>query len=524
MTGIGGLIRLYLRKDRIVLPLWVLVIGLVPLLYAVSFQGLYPTAADRETFYEATAHTPAELAMVGPIFGSDLGALVTWRAGILLTLAPLAAILTVVRHTRAEEDAGRTELIGSTAVGRYAGLSAAILVAVGGVVAAATVATVSLLATGFAAAGSIAFGLAIAAAGTVFAGVGAAAAQIGSGARLARGYALSVLAIAFVLRAVSDGGSGTLSWLSPIGWSAQIRPFADERWWVLLLPAIASALAIGSAFVLAGQRDLGSGLVPERAGPPAAAASLGGVYGLAWRGQRGSLAAWIVGLGLIALVLGSAADGVGGQLGDSAAISDALGTFGGTSLVQSFLAAAISILGIGAAAYSTSTLLRAHSDEEGGVAETVLAGSVSRTRWLSAHLTFAVAGPAAAMVVVGLAAGIPYGLATGDVGSVVPGVLGAALVQLPAIWVLTAAGTVLFGLVPRYAGAVWALLVGCVLLGQVGSVVGLPQFWLDLSPFTHLPHLPGGPVSVAPLLWLVALAVAGGLLGSAAFRRRDLRS
>ncbi|MDJ0394621.1 ABC transporter permease [Rhodococcus sp. G-MC3] len=524
MTGTLGLIRLYLRKDRVVLPLWVLVIGLVPLLYAVSFRGLYPAATDRETFFEATARTPAELAMVGPIFGSDLGALVTWRAGILLTLAPLAAILTVVRHTRAEEDAGRTELMGSTAVGRRAALSAAILVAVGGVASTAVIASVSLLATGFAVLGSLAFGLGIAAVGAVFAGFAAVAAQIASGARLARGFALSVLALAFAARAVGDAGSGTLSWLSPIGWSAQLRPFADERWWVLLVPLVATALTVTAAFVLAGERDLGSGLVAERRGPATASASLGGVFGLAWRGHRGSLVAWTVGLGSIALVLGSAADGVGGQLGSSAAITDALDKFGGTSLVQSFLATAISILGIGAAAYSISSILRAHTEEDESIAESVLAGSVGRARWLSSHLVFAVFGPVVVMFVVGLAAGIAYGVAVGDVGSALPTVLGAALVQLPAIWVLTAAGTLLFGVAPRYSSAAWALLVGCVLLGQVGSVVGLPQFWLDLSPFTHLPHLPGGQVTTRPLVWLIVLAAVTGVLGTFAFRMRDLRS
>lgn len=523
MTGLVGLIRLYLRRDRIVLPMWILSIGLIPLLYAVSFRGLYPTAADREMFYQATANAPAQLAMVGPIFGDDLGALVTWRAGVLLTIAPLAALLTIVRHTRAEEDAGRTELMGSTVVGRHAALAAAVVVATGGVCAAGLLASVSQLLTGFALAGSIAFGLGIVAVGLVFAGIGAVAVQIGSGARVARGYALTVLAAAFVLRAVGDAGSGTLSWLSPIGWSAQLRPFADERWWVLALPATCAAATIVSAFVLAGRRDLGSGLVAERAGSLRASAALSGVFGLAWRQQRGLLFAWTLGLGLIGLVLGSAADSVGGQLGSSAAISDALGAFGGSSLVESFLAAAISLLGIAVAAYSISAILRAHTDEESSLAEMILAGSVGRGRWLTSHLVFALGGPVVMLTLVGLAAGIPYGLAIGDVGSAVPAVLGAALGQLPAVWVLTAASALLFGLAPQFSNSAWALLIGCVLLGQVGAVVGLPQFWLDLSPFTHLPHLPGGTVAATPILWLCAVAASGCLAGWWALRRRDIR-
>ena len=235
LSGTAALLRLYLRRDRLVLPIWVVLLGALPLLYAVSFEGLYPTAADRRAFYLSTEAVPAQAALVGPIFGSDLGALVSWRAGLMLTLVPLAAILTVVRHTRGEEDAGRVELVGSTAVGRFAGLTAAVLLAGGGVVATGMLSFVSLWAFGLPVAGSVAFGASIVVVGAVFVGCAGLAAQVASGVRAARGYALGVLAAAFVLRAIGDIGSGTLSWFSPIGWSAQVRPFADERWWPLLL-------------------------------------------------------------------------------------------------------------------------------------------------------------------------------------------------------------------------------------------------------------------------------------------------
>ena len=100
LVGTGALLRLYLRRDRVVAPLWIVLLGALPLLYAVSIEGLYPTAADRQTFYVGTVAVPAQAALVGPIFGSSLGALVSWRSGLMLTLVPLAAILTVVRHTR----------------------------------------------------------------------------------------------------------------------------------------------------------------------------------------------------------------------------------------------------------------------------------------------------------------------------------------------------------------------------------------------------------------------------------------
>ncbi|WP_170944637.1 ABC transporter permease [Rhodococcus sp. 14-2483-1-1] len=523
LSGTGALLRLYLRRDRLVAPIWVVLLGALPLLYAVSFEGLYPTAADRQSFYIGTEAVPAQAALVGPIFGSDLGALVAWRAGLMLTLVPLAAILTVVRHTRGEEDAGRTELIGSTAVGRYAGLTAAVLLAGGGVVATGMLSFISLWAFGLPVTGSLAFGASIVVVGAVFVGCAALAAQVASGARVARGYALGVLAAAFVLRAIGDIGSGTLSWFSPIGWSAQVRPFADERWWPLLLSLAAAAAFCAAAFVAASRRDLGSGLRAERRGRVAAVPSLSGPVALAWRLSRGTVVVWTVGLALFGVVIGSSTDGIGDQLGSSTAISDALGKFGGTTLEQSFIAAVLSIVGIMVAAYSVSALLRLHSEEEAGLAEIVLATGTSRLRWLAGHLLLAVLGPAWLLLVVGLTVGLTYGSATGDIAGELPSVLGGALGQLPAVWVITAIGVALFGAVPRFATLLWAVLGGFVALGQIGSVVGLPQPWLDLSPFTHVPRLPGGAFSLEPFGWLLVVAIVVGAVGSGAFRRRDIR-
>ncbi|OZD62212.1 ABC transporter permease [Rhodococcus sp. 05-340-1] len=523
MTGTGALLRLYLRRDRVVASVWIVLLGALPLLYAVSFEGLYPTAADRQAFYLGTLSTPAQAALVGPIFGSDLGALVSWRSGAVLALVPLAAILTVVRHTRGEEDAGRTELIGSTAVGRYAGLAAAIALAGIGVAATGAVSAISLAAFGLPVAGSLAYGASVTVVGLVFVGCGAVAAQVASGARAARGYALGVLAVAFAARAIGDAGSGTLSWFSPIGWSAQVRPFAEERWWPMLMSLATAGVLLTAAFAAAERRDLGGGLVAERRGRNEAAPSLAGPVALAWRFTRGATLGWTVGIALLGITIGSSAHGIGGQLGSSNAITDALEEFGGSTIEQSFIAAVLSIVGVVVAAYSVSALLRLHSEEEAGLAEIVLATGVSRLRWLAGHLLFAVLGPAWLLLVVGVTIGLTYGSATGDIAEELPSVLLGALGQLPAVWVVTAIGVALFGAVPRFATVLWAVLGGFVALGQVGSVVGLPQPWLDLSPFTHVPRLPGAAFALAPIGWLVVVAIVVGMGGFTAFRQRGIR-
>jgi ABC-2 type transport system permease protein len=135
---------------------------------------------------------------------------------------------------------------------------------------------------------------------------------------------------------------------------------------------------------------------------------------------------------------------------------------------------------------------------------------------------FALVGTAVLLAGAGLAGGLAYGLQIHDVGRQVGQLLGASLVQLPAAWVLAGLGVALFGLAPRLATLAWAGLVVCVLLLLVGAAVGLSQPVIDVSPFTHVPKLPGSAFTGTPMLWLTAIAAvlgAGGLLG---FRRRDI--
>jgi ABC-2 type transport system permease protein len=96
-------------------------------------------------------------------------------------------------------------------------------------------------------------------------------------------------------------------------------------------------------------------------------------------------------------------------------------------------------------------------------------------------------------------------------------------VQLPAIWVLAALTVAVFGLAPRRAPAIgWAALSVCVVLGQIGAALQLSQALLDVSPFTHIPRVPGGSVTVLPLLVLTVVTVALVAAGLAGFRRRSV--
>ena len=528
-SGTGALAKLALRRDRVMLPAWVYVITAAVSSTAYSFRKLYPTPAARAGVAVSGGGNPALRFLYGRLNGSSVGALTDWRYGIWAGIfAALMTIFIVVRHTRADEEAGRLELVGSAAVGRHAALTAALAVGALANAVLAVLLCAALPFTGLPAAGSAALALATAACGLAFGGIAAVAAQAAAGARGARGLAITVLGAAFVFRAVGDsagpGGPSWLTWLSPLGWTQLVRPFAGERWWVLLLPLALSAACGAAAFALAAGRDHGAGLLPERPGRPAASALLRGPYGLAWRLQRGVLAAWALGFAATFAASGAAAKGIGSLLGGSTALKKEFIRLGGqAAITNAYLAALMLLAGLVAAGYAVSAVLRLRSEETGQLAEPVLATAVGRTRWALSHLLIAMAGTAALLAVAGVAAGLGYALRAGSPGTEVTRMLGAALAQLPASLAVAAVAVLLSGALPSAAQAgAWAALGVAVLIGLFGQVLSLSHWVLDISPFTHVPKLPGGPVSGTPLLWLCLATAALGAAGLAGLRRRDI--
>ena len=529
MTGTWALARLALRLDRVRLPMWLLVLVGLPLATASSIAQLYPDVAERAKLAAEIGGNPTLLGLYGRFYdATTLGGLVAWRMGATLpVLVGLMSLLLVIRHTRAEEQAGRTELLASGAIDRRAPLTAALVEALAVNLALALLIALGMIAQSEDATGAFALGLSFAGAGLVFASVAAVTAQVTENSRTAAGLAVAALGAAYLLRAFGDGASASangpswLSWLSPLGWAQLVRPYGDERWWVLALMADVCLALVALAYALVARRDYAAGLVQPRLGP--AGTTMGSPAALAWRLHRGALLAWSAGLAALGLALGTAADGVGNLVRDNPAMADVFDKIGGTQgVIDSFLAAALGIVGLTAAAYTVQAALRLRVEETTARAEPVLATPVTRLQWAASHLLFAFGGTVVVLGALGLAAGLAHGLRTGDLGGQLPRLLGGALVIVPAAWVVAGLCVALFGLAPRLASATWGVVVLFGLLTYFGAVLQLHHWVLDLSPYTHLPKLPGNPVTATPLLWLAALASALTAAGLAGFRRRGI--
>ncbi len=223
-----------------------------------------------ESYGASVSGSPAIIAMTGPPIAVDtLPGIVMNNVALTALLAvALVAMLTVVRHTRGEEEEGRSEVLRATVVGRHAGSAAALLL-------------VTAL--------SVVLGLGCGARGARFAGAGVRLVAVrrerdraGDGVRRrragrgpglhARPRGLRDLVGRPRGRVRHPGGrrrpaSSWLVWLSPIGWSQATHPLGtDERWWPLLVSLLAVGVLAGVAVALANRRDVGAGLVPDRGG------------------------------------------------------------------------------------------------------------------------------------------------------------------------------------------------------------------------------------------------------------------
>ena len=522
LTGTGTLIGLALRRERVRVPVYLAVMLLVFWSTAAQHETLYGTQAEAETYAATVQGNPGLIAMVGPAYDvTTAGGDTAWQlGGIGAVVAGLMAMFLVGRHTRGEEQSGRSELVRAGVVGRAAPAVAALVVVsavnvvLGGLVA------LAMIGLGEPAAGSLALGASLAGAGLFFTGVALVAMQVNQTTGGAYGLVGAVLGGAYLLRAAGDVGDGTLSWLSPIGWAQAMRPYAGERWWPLLLLLAGAAALCAVALALLGRRDDGAGLFAPRPGPARASGGLLHPVGLATRLLRNALLGWTAGLFLAGVSIGLTGKDVDSLLGDSDEV-EKLYTQAGGSLVDNYFAVTLSMMALIGAAFAVQAILRLRGEETAGRAEPLLATALGRPRWAAGHLAVAAGGTLVLLLVMGFGTGLADAIERHDAGRI-PVLVGSALASAPAVWVLAGVALALVGVAPRATAAMWGVLGACFLLLYLGPLLSLPDWLLDISPFTHVPLLPAADLDVVPLIALTAVAAALSAVGLIGLRRRDI--
>ncbi|QFG20253.1 hypothetical protein [Actinomadura sp. WMMB 499] len=175
------------------------------------------------------------------------------------------------------------------------------------------------------------------------------------------------------------------------------------------------------------------------------------------------------------------------------------------------------------ARFSVQALQKMRAEEADGRVGPLLATGVSRTRWLLSHVLWTAVGAVLLLVVVAVSAAVAYGAASGDATGQWGMILGGALVRVPAEFVVAGAAVAVFGLAGARARVpMWLIFAVAAVLAPLAMFTDLPRPLLDVSPFTHVREAPAGPVGIAPVLVLLAVAGVLTAVGLLAFRRRDL--
>jgi ABC-2 type transport system permease protein len=506
-----------LRRDRLLVGIWVALLVLVVYASAAATGSLYETAADRVAAARAINDNPAVVALYGPILDvHSLGELAMTKVTVVYTvLLALLFLVVVRRHTRGDEESGHAELLAATAIGRDALLASAVVEGVVLALGIGALAALADVAGGLPVPGSIAFGATWAGIGLVATGLTALCCQLASSSRTCFGIAGTAIAVLYLMRAVGDVGAEWLSWLTPFGWNTRLRAWSEPRWWLLVLyVALALALTLG-AQLLRARRDLGSGLLPARPGPAHGSPRLSDVVALTWRLNRPALLGWSVGVVALGAVMGTIVPGVGDLL-DTDAGRRLIESLGGTgALEDALLAAVLSISAVVVTCFGIAVLTRGSADEHDGRTEQVLATATSRSRAILAAFAVAVGGVTWLLALTGLATGLGLGR---DVG----GLLAAGLAQLPAVWLLLGLTALLYAVRSRWAVVAWGLLGLFFVLGEIGALLELPGWVTGLSPYQHVPAMPAEAFRAQPALTLTAIAVCLFLAAWVAFRRRDI--
>ena len=527
LAGTATLLRLMARRDRIRTPAWIA---------GIVFFTAYVTVE-----VAALGDDPKSLANSAVLFADSMGRLMTgpalgldepssarfFAAGYALfvyILFALMAMFTVIRHTRADEQAGRTELVRANGVGIHAQLTSALIITGSGAAVSALGVFAVALARGYPAGGSALIAVTALAVALFFAGFAALSAQLFESSRAAAGLAVAVLAAAYALRMIGDAarsGGSPPSWLSPLGWAQQTGPFVLDRWWPLALLAGFGLAFLVAGFRLSALRDVGRAVFIGRPGHATGGPVLGTPLGLAVRLLRSGFAAWGISLTVAAVVFGAYSASIAGSA--DTLPEELTKVLSAEDLSGSYLAFMVLIFGVFASASAANALGQLRGDELRGRTELLLSAGVGRGRHLAAQLTVIVSASLLICLATGLATGIGAFLSdTGD-AHVVADLLVAGANQIPAVLAVIGLVVAFFGWLPRFAAAAgWAVIGFGGFVTAFGDLLDLPQALKNLNVFGHVAAYPVAPIAWQPIAWLLLIAAASIAAGFGGWSRREV--
>jgi ABC-2 type transport system permease protein len=524
--NMSKLARLIVRRDRIRIPLWLIGITFFTLIVPLAYDDLYGSDQERQGMAETMAN-PAMTAMVGQgnLENYTVGAMTSHQM-LLLTavVVGLMNILLMNRHTRVDEEEGRIELIRSLPVGRLANINATLLILVLINILLALINGFGLYALGIESLdleGSLLYGAALGGTGIVFAGITSVFAQTSESSRGVVGYSIAALLAAYLIRAIGDVSSETLSMVSPLGWVTKTEAYWNNNWWPILLLIGGAAILFILANYLNSIRDLEAGFFPARPGREKASVFLQSPLGHALRLQRTGMIAWAIGLLILGLSYGSVLGDLESFFSDNDMLREMLVQEEGYSLTEQFIPMLMMVMSLLAAVPPVMAMLKLYGEEKKNRLEQMLAASVSRTKLMGSYCFIAVLN---GFIMVSLTAiGLwSAGTVVMDEAFTFGTIYGAAIVYYPAVLVMIGIAVLLIGYLPKISSFVWGYLLYSFIILYLGGMLDLPEWLGKLSPFGYIPQLPVEEMEWIPIIILSVIAAVLIIAGFIGYSKRDI--
>jgi ABC-2 type transport system permease protein len=522
----GKLFRFSIRKEWVKILLW-LIGGVAFIAVGVfAFVEVYGDPVEREAMAFAMEN-PAMEALFGRAIGLDnytIGAMYSHMMTVmLLCYFALMSILLVVRNTRAEEEEGILEMLRALPTGRVAHTTSAILLLVVTNLFVA-VSTVLLIVPfgdeSMTVEGALLTGTIYGTIGLFFGAITLVTAQLSNNARGAMMGAFGVLGLSYILRTIGDSGTEFFSWISPLGLLYGTEPFVNNYWWPVIVANVIVGLLIVFALYLGQRRDIGAGLLPDRAGKRDANSFLKTLLGFNWKLIRTSFFVWLVAVMLLGISYGSVIGDLDGLLEGNEIIEQMIVSDSEYSMVDQFVSTIIGVLSILASIPAIQFFLRLKGEEKKGRSEVMLAGTRSRGSIIRMFCQVACASALVLHVAqmgafIGAAVAMDSNVDTAQIWQT-------GLAYLPAIWVMIGLATLLYGWVPKATGWIWAYLIFAFIIHYFAGLFDIPEWIMGISVFHHIPSIPMDEWSWGIFLGLTILAKVLALIGFEGYKRRDI--
>ncbi|HEY7933325.1 MAG TPA: hypothetical protein VID48_05810 [Solirubrobacteraceae bacterium] len=492
----------------------------------VGFRHAYPTLADRLAFAHSFASNDALRLFYGyPYNPLTVSGYSAWRVGgTLAILAAVFGLLAAVGALRSEEDSGRMELILAGRVGRKTVYLSAMAAIATGTLIVGVAGLVGFVAGGLPVGGSTYLALATVSVVPVYVGVGALASQLAPTRRIALELGGAIVGLSLLLRVVADTSSGAawLRWLTPLGWSEQLRPFTGPHPLVLLLPAAASALLLVLAARIAARRDIGTGVLPARDTAEPRLRLLSSPTAQALRSERASVIIWTSSVAVFAFILGMVSTSIS-SAGISKNVQQEIAKLGSGSIETppGYLSFVFIFFILTVSLFMCAQIGAARHEEANERLETLLALPVARRGWLGGRLLLAACGATTISLLAGLLTWA--GAASQGLHISLLRMLEAGANCLPVALLFLGLAAIAYAVLPRASTGISYGIVTVAFLWQlVGSLLGAPQWLVQATPFAHVGLVPAQPFRGGAAAIMLGIGLLAALVALAAFDRRDL--